>query len=141
MKVNAEGTGMQLTVGNDARITRLGQTLRKRKLDELPQLYNVLAGDMSFVGPRPEVPCFVEKYTEEQRVVLKLRPGITDPASIKYRNESEILAQATDPETAYVTEIVPDKIRINLAYSDAANLWTDIGVILATVFPPIRRPS
>jgi lipopolysaccharide/colanic/teichoic acid biosynthesis glycosyltransferase len=144
MRVDAESLGPQLTVGDDPRITRFGRVLRKLKFDEIPQLLNVLAGDMSLVGPRPEVPRYVGLYTPEQRRVLDLLPGITDPASIRYRDESAVLAKAADPERAYVEEIMPEKIRLNLDYAGRASLASDAAVILRTVFGgilPGRRDS
>lgn len=143
MVTDAERAGRSITVGRDPRITRLGHFLRRAKLDELPQLMNVVAGEMSLVGPRPEVPQFVALYTQAQRAILDLRPGITDLASIKYRNESELLAQAEDPDEAYVQRIVPDKIRINLGYAAQAGLWSDFRVILATLglAPAPRLPG
>jgi len=133
MVVDAEKIGKPLTVGRDPRITRVGYWLRKFKLDELPQLFNVLAGEMSLVGPRPEVPKYVALYTPGQRRVLDLVPGITDPASIKYRDESEILARSPDPERTYVEEIMPEKIRLNLEYAERATVWSDFIVILCTL--------
>lgn len=133
MIVNAEKSGGQLTVGGDRRVTRVGKLLRKTKLDELPQLFNVIAGEMSMVGPRPEVPRYVEMYTEGQRQVLALNPGITDEASIKYRAESEVLAQSTDPERTYVEELMPEKIELNMQYARHASMATDIMVILRTI--------
>ena len=130
--------GPQITVGADPRITRSGRWLRASKLDELPQLLNVLAGDMSFVGPRPEVPQYVALYTHEERRVLELRPGITDPASIKYRDEAGILAGAADPERAYVEHVMRDKLRINLDYARRAGLAADLGVILRTLGTLLR---
>lgn len=130
---NAERRGLQLTVGADPRITAVGRWLRRLKLDELPQLLNVLRGEMSLVGPRPEVPVYVDKYTPEQRRVLALTPGITDPASIAYANESELLAKSADPEHTYVHVIVPDKIRLNLEYAESANAWSDVQVIFGTL--------
>ncbi len=123
----------QLTVGEDPRITRSGRWLRRSKIDELPQLINVLKGEMSLVGPRPEVPRYVELYGEGEKTVLELLPGITDPASIKYRRESELLARAAEPERTYIEEIMPEKIRINLDYARRATLLTDLQVILATL--------
>ncbi len=134
MVENAETLGKQLTVGDDPRITRIGHWLRKTKLDELPQLFNILSGEMSFVGPRPEVPKYVELYSEEQKQVLNLLPGITDLASIEYRNESNLLAESSDPEKTYIEEIMPEKIRINLEYCSNANVITDLMVILKTLF-------
>ena len=130
---DAERRGGALTVGQDPRTTRVGRWLRRSKLDELPQLFNVLAGDMSLVGPRPEVPRYVARYSADQRRVLDLVPGITDPASIAYRRESELLARAPDPERYYVTAVMPDKIRINLTYAARATRWTDLKVVLGTL--------
>jgi len=141
MVVNAERLGKQITVGRDSRITPLGYYLRKFKLDELPQLFNVLKGEMSFVGPRPEVPKYVLLYNEQQRKVIQLIPGITDIASIKYYHESDTLAQAANPEDIYREEIMPEKIRLNLDYAEKANLWTDFLVILKTILPFIRKLS
>ncbi len=139
MVVDAEKRGRPLTVGRDPRITRAGYRLRRYKLDELPQLLNVLRGEMSLVGPRPEVPRYVALYTPEQRRVLDLMPGITDPASIRYRHENELLSQAEDPEKVYVEEIMPEKIRINLDYAQRATIWSDFWVILQTLgFVPVR---
>ena len=139
MRVGAEALGGQLTVRGDPRVTRVGALLRASKIDELPQLINVLVGDMSLVGPRPEVPRYVALYTPEQRRVLEVRPGITDPASIRYRDESAVLARAADPERAYVEEVLPHKLAINLAYLDRRSLASDVGVILATVWRLLRR--
>lgn len=139
MRVDAEALGGQLTVSGDPRVTRVGAFLRSSKIDELPQLINVLRGEMSLVGPRPEVPRYVALYTPEQRRVLEVRPGITDPASIRYRDESAVLAQATDPERAYIEEVLPHKLAINLAYLDRRSLASDVGVILATLWRLLRR--
>lgn len=136
-----ERVGRHLTVGGDPRVTRVGAVLRRTKLDELPQLLNVVRGDMSLVGPRPEVPRFVAFYTVEERAVLSLTPGITDPASLRYRDESDELATSADPERTYIEHIVPEKIRLNLAYAARATWRTDIGVILATVRTLARNPS
>lgn len=126
--------GGKLTVGShDPRITKVGLVLRKYKLDELPQLWNVLIADMSLVGPRPEVPEYVDRYTAEQRKVLAVRPGITDEASLAYFNENEILAKSTNPERAYLEVIMPAKIELNLAYLKRRNFLSDIGVILRTL--------
>jgi len=133
MSVDADQRGPALTVGSDRRITRIGATLRRFKLDELPQLINVLVGEMALVGPRPEVPRYVSLYDPEQRQVLALTPGITDRASIKYRNESELLSSSEDPEMFYVRAVMPDKIRINLDYERTATFWSDVRVILATL--------
>jgi lipopolysaccharide/colanic/teichoic acid biosynthesis glycosyltransferase len=130
---NADRLGGELTVGRDPRITRVGSWLRKTKLDELPQLWNVVTGEMSLVGPRPEVSSYVDQYTSEQRAVLRLTPGITDPASVQFFDESELLGTAESPEQVYVDVIMPEKIRLNLAYAQRASLRTDVGVILATI--------
>ena len=116
MRSGADSAGL-LTIGtNDKRITRVGSFLRKTKIDELPQLWNVLKGEMSIVGPRPEVEKYVLLYTEEQRRVLSVRPGITDYASIEYVNENEILSQANDPDRAYIEEVMPHKIKLSMRY-------------------------
>ncbi len=130
---DADKIGSAITIGNDSRITRVGRWLRRFKLDEFPQLFNVLKGEMSFVGPRPEVPKYVALYNDTEREVLNLVPGITDPASIIYRNENEILGKFRDPEKHYVEKIMPDKIRINLEYAKKANVLSDIFVILQTI--------
>ncbi len=132
MVVNAERLGGPLTVGADPRITRTGAFLRAAKVDELPQLINVLLGQMSLVGPRPEVPKYAALYTEEQRQVLKLRPGMTDPASIRFRNENELLASESHPERTYVEKILPEKICLNLEYARQRSLWRDIQIIFQT---------
>jgi lipopolysaccharide/colanic/teichoic acid biosynthesis glycosyltransferase len=133
MVAGAASLGSALTVGDDSRITEVGRLLRRFKLDELPQLANVLTGEMSLVGPRPEVPRYVALYTEAQRRVLDLVPGITDPASIAYRDEATLLAQRPDPEAAYVQEIMPDKIRLNLEYAGRASVRSDLGLIWRTI--------
>lgn len=133
MRIDAERSGGQLTVGSDPRITEVGHWLRKLKLDELPQLLNVLSGEMTFVGPRPEVPRYTALYDEQEREVLNLVPGITDPASIKYYKESAILAEADDSERRYIDEIMPEKIALNLDYAKRATLLADVGVIIATL--------
>lgn len=133
MVTDADKVGKRLTVGRDPRITRVGYWLRKLKLDEFPQLFNVLAGEMSLVGPRPEVAEYVERYTEAQRRVLSVPPGITDPASIQYSNESELLAESADPEATYINEIMPEKIRINMEYVNEASVVSDFKVVLRTL--------
>ncbi len=133
MVVDAPRLGAPLTVGRDPRITHVGWWLRKLKIDEFPQLLNVLWGEMSLVGPRPEVPRFVADYTPEQRRVLTVAPGITDPASVKYRDESDVLAASPDPERTYLLEIMPEKLRINLDYQAHATVWSDMLVILRTL--------
>jgi lipopolysaccharide/colanic/teichoic acid biosynthesis glycosyltransferase len=134
MRRDSDRTGGRLTVGNDSRVTRVGRVLRRTKLDELPQLLNVLHGDMSLVGPRPEVPEYVQKYSSEQRDVLELVPGITDPASIKYANESGVLALQADPCEYYVKTVLPDKIRINIQYATRATIMSDFAVVMKTMF-------
>jgi len=130
---DAESRGLPLTVERDPRVTRVGAWLRRLKLDELPQLFNVLVGDMTFVGPRPELARYVALYGAAERQVLELVPGITDEASIRYADEDALLAKAADPERFYVDQIIQEKIRINLAYAARATFWTDVGVILATL--------
>lgn len=134
MRVDAPALGPQITIGDDARITRSGRWLRASKVDELPQLWDVLRGAMSLVGPRPEVPRYVALYPEELRaLVLSVRPGITDPASLSFRNESELLAQAEDPEREYVEVVMPMKLRLAADYVRNASLGGDIRLILATL--------
>ena len=134
MQVNAEAAGLQITVGQDPRITRAGSWLRRSKLDELPQLLNVLRGDMSMVGPRPEVPRYVAHYPAALKdVVLSVRPGITDPASLRFRNEAAQLAAAADPEREYIEVILPAKLACAADYAARASLWTDLGVVLRTL--------
>ncbi len=137
MELNSDRTG-QLTVGNDPRITRVGSFIRKVKLDEFPQFLNVLKGDMSIVGPRPEVPEFVALYSEEQRKVLLVRPGITDEASLTYFEESKLLATSTDPKKTYIEEIMPAKIIVNLAYLENRSLLSDCKVIGKTILRIFR---
>ena len=136
MVVNAESLGTQITIGKDKRITKIGHFLRKYKIDELPQLFNVFIGEMSFVGPRPEVPKYVAMYNETQRKVLSVRPGITDLASIRYRNENEILGRARNTDEAedmYINEIMPDKLKLNLEYIEKSNVFFDIYIIFKTI--------
>ncbi len=128
-----------LTVGSrDPRITNIGYYLRKYKLDELPQLFNVLLGEMSFVGPRPEVKKYTDLYTEEQRQVLQVRPGITDYASIKFRNENDLLSASDDPEKLYIEEIMPEKLTLNLKYINDNNVFKDIKIIFDTFYAIIK---
>lgn len=134
MRVNSDTKGLLTVGGRDSRITKAGVFIRKYKLDELPQLFNVLKGDMSFVGPRPEVRKYVDLYTEEQMRVLSVRPGITSPASIKYRNENDILARENDSEKYYVDVIMQDKLAIELDYIDHQSMITDIKLIFQTIF-------
>ena len=138
MVVDADKKGLQITVGRDNRITRMGALLRKTKLDELAQLINVFVGEMSFVGPRPEVPKYVDIYTPYQRQVLLVRPGITDYASIAYRNENDMLEGAEDPEKMYIDVIMPDKIELNMKYLREISPLADIRLILSTIIAVIR---
>lgn len=126
-------SGSSISVAGESRITPFGAKLRKYKIDELPELWNVLIGDMSFVGPRPDVPGYADMLKGEDRDILKLRPGITGPASLKYRNEEELLSHVDDP-IKYNNEVIfPDKVRINLYYLHNYSFWTDIKLILCTV--------
>jgi lipopolysaccharide/colanic/teichoic acid biosynthesis glycosyltransferase len=130
--MQSHSAGTKLTVSGDRRVTRAGAWLRKRKLDELPQLFNVLRGDMSFIGPRPEVPEYVEPDDELWRAVLSVRPGITDLATLLYRNEEELLANASDPEAYYRHTILPEKLRLNLLYQRSRSLFRDLQLIAMT---------
>lgn len=125
--------GSSISVAGESRITPLGAKLRKYKLDELPELWNVLIGNMSFVGPRPDVPGYADKLEGKERDVLKLKPGITGPASLKYRNEEELLAVQDDPKRYNDEVIFPDKVRINLEYLNTWSFWRDIKIIIYTV--------
>ena len=139
MHVGAD-KGTAITVGNrDPRITRIGYYLRKIKMDELPQLINVLKGEMSFVGPRPEVKKFVDLYTPEQRRVLDVAPGMTDYASILFRNENELLTGKSDPVAFYVDHIMPQKLQLNLEYINSNNLWIDIKILFKTLIVIFRK--
>jgi len=133
MRSGSDKSGL-LTVGErDSRITRIGYYLRRSKCDELPQLINVLFGDMSLVGPRPEVRKYVDLYTAEQKKVLSVRPGITEHASIEYSDENERLGKAEDPEQVYIHEIMPAKLQLNLKYIEEQSLVTDLKIILHTI--------
>lgn len=132
MKVGSDKYS-QITVGKDNRITGIGSFLRKYKLDEIPQLINVLIGDMSLVGPRPEVPKYVVLYTDEQKEILKIRAGITDYASIEFSDENDLLASEKDPEKAYIEKIMPKKIELNKKYLSEISVLTDIKIILLTI--------
>ena len=133
MKVN-HNDSLTITLKNDKRITRIGRKLRKYKIDEIPELINVLIGDMSFVGPRPDVPGFANLLKGNDRNILKLRPGITSLASIKYSNEEQLLLEQEDP-IAYNNDVIfPDKVKMNLNYYENNNIWIDIKIIFATVF-------
>ena len=132
MRIGSDAEGL-LTVGErDNRITRIGYVLRKTKIDELPQLLNVLKGDMSLVGPRPEVRKYTDMYTEEQRKVLCVRPGITDYASIEYVNENELLSKADDPERMYIEKVMPDKIKLNMKYLEHYTVGEYFKIIFLT---------
>lgn len=133
MFVGADKKGLLTVGGNDSRITKPGLFLRKYKLDELPQLINVFFGDMSIVGPRPEVRKYVELYSKEQLEVLSVKPGITDYASIEYSKENEILAKANDPEATYINEIMPAKLALNQKYIREQSFVTDLRIILQTL--------
>lgn len=133
MKPQSEARG-QITVGaRDTRITRIGYYLRKYKVDELPQLWNVFIGEMSMVGPRPEVPFYVAMYKEEQKKVLTVQPGLTDYASLQYFSESELLAKAFDPQKVYIEEVMPAKLKLNLEYVDHHSFLSDLKIIGKTV--------
>lgn len=134
MKTGSDKKGLLTVGGKDSRITKVGYFLRKYKLDELPQLLNVLRGDMSLVGPRPEVRKYVSLYSDEQKKVLWIRPGITDYASIEYSDENELLGAATDPESLYIQEIMPHKLELNLKYIREQGLLTDLRIIFRTIF-------
>ncbi len=133
MVQSADVNGPGITASNDARITPIGKFLRKTKLDELPQLINVFKGEMSLVGPRPEDPRYVSKYTVEQRHILDYKPGITSAASLSYRHEESLLS-GDDWETQYLTKVMPDKITIDIDYCTTSNIWQDIVLITKTVF-------
>lgn len=126
-------SGSSISVKGESRITPLGAKLRKYKLDELPELWNVLIGDMSFVGPRPDVPGYADKLEGEDRRILLLKPGITGPASLKYRNEEELLAQQEDPQKYNDEVLFPDKVRINIEYLDNWSFWNDVKIIIYTI--------
>ena len=128
------GPGRLITVGDDPRITRVGRWLRKTKIDELPQLFNVLKGEMSFVGPRPEVPKYVQVFHRDYEDILRVRPGITDLASLKYRDEAYLLQKAENPEEEYVSHVLPDKIRLAKDYVQRSSLFFDLGLIFKTMF-------
>ena len=132
--------GSLITIGeNDTRITKIGLFLRKYKIDEFPQFFNILKGEMSIVGPRPEVRKYVDLYTPEQMKVLSVRPGLTDYASIRYVNENALLAASDDPEQTYIHEIMPDKLALNLKYIEEQSLWVDLKIIMKTFAAIIHR--
>jgi lipopolysaccharide/colanic/teichoic acid biosynthesis glycosyltransferase len=134
MRLNSDKLGLITVGGRDPRVTSVGYYLRKYKLDELPQLINVLIGDMSLVGPRPEVKKYVDLYTVEQKRVLTIRPGITDWASINYRDENEILGQSTDPEKDYIEKVMPDKLKYNLIYIENYSYLEYFKIIVLTLW-------
>ena len=138
MVVDADKRGLITVGGRDPRITRSGYFIRKYKLDELPQLINVLVGDMSLVGPRPEVRKYVDLYTDEQQKVLSVKPGITDYASIEYMDENEILGKSSDPEKTYIEEIMPEKIKYNMKYILNKNISEYFKIIFLTLLKIVR---
>jgi lipopolysaccharide/colanic/teichoic acid biosynthesis glycosyltransferase len=132
MRISTDDEGARITAAGDARITRVGRFLRSTKLDELPQLVNVLRGDMSIVGPRPEDPTYVNKYTAAQKEILTWRPGLTSPASIEYRHEEDILSAAGDLDAAYAT-IMAAKLELDLAYFSTSSLRSDVVIVMRTI--------
>ncbi len=134
MVADAPNRGGQITYGVDPRITTVGRLIRKTKIDELPQLFNVLRGEMSLVGPRPEVRKYVDMFAEDYEEILRVRPGITDLASVKYRDEAAILGAAADPEREYVDRVLPEKIRLAREYVQRQSLLLDLGIIFGTLF-------
>ena len=139
MRVGADKGSLVTIGGRDPRVTRSGYWIRKFKLDELPQLINVFVGDMSLVGPRPEVRHYVDSWTPEQMHVLDVRPGITDPASIKFRNENELMEKADNPEKYYIEVIMQEKIRLYLEYVNHHSFWGDIGLIFKTFWTIVKE--
>lgn len=133
-----DNKGLKITTDQDNRITPVGKVLRKTKLDELPQLFNVLKGDMSFVGPRPEVREYTDLYNEEQRQIFLVRPGITGKASIEFRNENELLSESSDPNRTYIEEIMPRKLALDMEYIPHASVLYDIKLIFMTLVTVIR---
>lgn len=139
MRIGSDKGSLVTIGGRDPRITRSGYFIRKFKIDELPQLFNVFIGDMSLVGPRPEVRHYVDYWTSEQMRVLDVRPGITDPASIRFRNENELLAEAEDPEKYYIEVIMQEKIKLYLEYVDNVSFWYDIRLIFRTFWVIVKE--
>jgi len=135
---DAPRKGGSITVGADPRITRVGRILRKAKIDELPQLFNILRGEMSFVGPRPEVPHYVELFRQDYEEILNVLPGLTDLASLKYRDEAEVLRHAENPEEEYVRHVLPDKIRLAKEYLRRSSLYFDMTLIFKTLLALVR---
>lgn len=138
MRIGSDKKGLITVGGRDPRITKMGYFIRKYKFDELPQLFNVLIGNMSLVGPRPEVRKYVDLYTDEQKKVLSVRPGITDYASIEYVDENEILGKAVNPEKAYIEEVIPDKIKYNMKYIENQSIFNYFKIIFLTFYRIIR---
>src|SRR5262245_32377917 len=132
MEQDSTARGKSITMGDDPRITRVGLFLRKTKIDELPQLINVLRGEMTFVGPRPEVPQYVELFRKDYEEILKIRPGITDLASIKYRDEAALLGQSDNPEEEYITRVLPDKISLGKEYIRRSSVFFDLTLMFKT---------
>ncbi len=139
MRTDADKSGLLTVGGRDPRITRVGRFLRKYKIDEFPQFLNILAGDMSVVGPRPEVRKYVDMYSPEQMKVLSVRPGLTDYASIKYVDENEILAKSDDSEQTYINVIMPDKLRLNIEYIEKISMKEDLRIIFMTISAVFRK--
>lgn len=139
MRVGSDKGSLVTIGGRDPRVTKSGYWIRKFKLDELPQLINVFMGDMSLVGPRPEVRHYVDYWTPEQMHVLDVRPGITDPASIKFRNENELMEKAEDPEKYYIEVIMQEKIKLYLEYVEKHSFWYDLGLILKTFWVIVKE--
>ena len=140
MVLDAEKKGRQITVSTDSRITTVGRFLRKHKLDELPQLIDVLVGDMSLVGPRPEVSKYVDCYSDDEKHdVLSVKPGITDNASIYFRDENELLASSDDPEAAYINEVLPKKIALYRKYVRESSFFGDLAIIFKTIFLILKK--
>ena len=133
MRVDADRYGLPITSAGDPRVTAFGRVLRRLKLDELPQLWNVFKGEMSLVGPRPEVPLYVEGYSMSQRQVLLLRPGITDPASILYRDEEQLLGVQPDPDRYYREVVLPNKLKLNVEYLSCLSFFYDLSLVLRTI--------
>ena len=140
MRYQPQSGGPVITTAGDPRITSVGKVLRRYKLDELPQLWNVMRADMSLVGPRPELPLYVSGYTAAQRKVLSVRPGVTDPASLAYRFEEQLLATAKDPEAFYREAVLPDKLRMNLEYIQNISFFYDLKLIVSTL-GVLQRPK
>ena len=138
MHTNADKQGLLTVGGHDPRVTKIGYYLRKYKLDELPQLFNVLIGSMSLVGPRPEVSKYVDLYTDEQKKVLTVKPGITDFASLEFINENDLLSKSNNPEKTYIEEIMPAKLSLNAKYMEQQSVLTDFKIILNTIFKILK---